>query len=264
MTAEEFLARLARDRAPFDARIAVVVAHPDDETIGCGAQLSRFPRLSLIHVTDGAPRSLSDARARGFATADAYAAARRRELEAAVALAGVRMESMAALGVPDQEAARRLRELVDDLAIRIAGFDVAITHSYEGGHPDHDATAFAVQHAAERIGARAPAIVEMPLYRAGPDGRVAQSFSPAPGDPRASVIALAAEQIRLKEKMFSAYATQAGVLGWFSVSTERFRPAPKYDFRRLPNGGALLYEHYAWGMTGDTWLACVRAYYGSE
>ena len=38
----------------------VVAAHPDDETVGAGAQLMRLPQLVLMHLTDGAPRDLSN------------------------------------------------------------------------------------------------------------------------------------------------------------------------------------------------------------
>lgn len=70
---------------PSDARVAVVGAHPDDETIGAGAQLARLRRLTLVHVTDGAPRNGRDAAAAGFADPRAYAEARRAELDAALA-----------------------------------------------------------------------------------------------------------------------------------------------------------------------------------
>ena len=55
----------------------IVVAHPDDETIGLGAQLGRFEDALLVHVTDGAPRDGDDARNYGFASVADYAAARR-------------------------------------------------------------------------------------------------------------------------------------------------------------------------------------------
>src|SRR5260370_30406822 len=73
-----FLALLAAPEAPriWPDRLAVVVAHPDDETIGAGGQLSRFAHATLIHVTDGAPRRHPD-RAR-------YAMLRRRALEPAM------------------------------------------------------------------------------------------------------------------------------------------------------------------------------------
>src|SRR4051794_11208733 len=55
--------------------IAVIVAHPDDETISCGAQLGRLQGVTLIVVSDGAPRNLIDAHAHGFSAAEEYALA---------------------------------------------------------------------------------------------------------------------------------------------------------------------------------------------
>ncbi len=52
---EAILARLAAG-GPIAERVMIVVAHPDDETIGLGAQLRRFEDALLVHVTDGAPR----------------------------------------------------------------------------------------------------------------------------------------------------------------------------------------------------------------
>ena len=122
--------------------VAVVVAHPDDETIGCGAQLARLHGRILILVTDGAPRNLPDAQRSGFAGPQAYAAARRGELLDALAIAGVPGHALRTFGVPDQEGAlhlagiaRRLAQCCTQCRIR-----VVLTHSYEGGHPDHDAT----------------------------------------------------------------------------------------------------------------------------
>ncbi len=66
------------------ARVLVFVAHPDDETLGVGGHLADFASPLIVHATNGAPLDLTDARALGFQNALEYAAARRRELNAAM------------------------------------------------------------------------------------------------------------------------------------------------------------------------------------
>ncbi|MBV9076739.1 MAG: PIG-L family deacetylase, partial [Methylobacteriaceae bacterium] len=50
------------------------------------------------------------------------------------------------------------------------------------------------------------------------------------------------------------HRSQSETLASFDVQRELFRTAPDHDFTRLPNGGALLYERYGWGLTGARWL----------
>jgi hypothetical protein len=58
--AAEILEILA-ERRTVEPRVMIVVAHPDDETIGMGAQLCGFHDALLLQVTDGAPRDGRDA-----------------------------------------------------------------------------------------------------------------------------------------------------------------------------------------------------------
>jgi LmbE family N-acetylglucosaminyl deacetylase len=242
------------------AEAAVVAAHPDDETIGIGGQLRHLPGIAVLHVTDGAPRGLEDARTYGFATWQDYAAARQRELTLAMAVAGIPASKLLCLGVPDQQACRRLAEIVRAVAGQFTalGTRLVLTHPFEGGHPDHDATAFAV-HAARRLlqrqGEAAPVIAEMAFYHLGPDGPVLQRFPP--GGPPGIVLELAEADWEVKRRMLACHETQQRTLAPFTDWVERFRPAPAYDFTRPPNDGWLYYDAWPWGLRGAEWPGLV-------
>jgi N-acetylglucosamine malate deacetylase 2 len=255
--ARRWLRRLEMRESEVGYGLLIVVAHADDEVVGIGGQLARLTGVRLLHVTDGAPRNLLDAWAAGFDDWQGYAAARRRELLAALRLAEIEATQADQLEIPDQQASFRLLELARTLAAKFGALrpELVLTHAYEGGHPDHDATAFAV-HAAcalvEARGGEAPAIVEMTGYHMATGVPVKSEFLDCPGT-EVTTLVLDERERAFKRRLVACFATQSRVLADFTINLERFRPAPAYDFARPPHEGRLYYEQFDWGVDGARW-----------
>ena len=265
-------------RRPVHAPVALVVAHPDDETIAAGGSLHLLREVLLVHVTDGAPRRLADAQAAGFATPSAYGLVRRRELEAALAISGA-SPTRADLGVPDQDASADIPGIAQQLGHLFAQhrIEAVLTHAYEGGHPDHDATALAVHLAAGSM-----PVCEFAGYHAGPNGGLRTGFFLAPAysggadhpsppltrqqqmERLGFTVTLSPEHAARKRAMLACFRTQAAILANFATTQERFRPAPAYDFTVAPHDGMLNYEHWGWEMTGARWRALASAALGRQ
>jgi LmbE family N-acetylglucosaminyl deacetylase len=239
---------------------AIIVAHPDDETIGCGATLARLDGASLVVVTDGAPRAGADAARAGFASTADYRIARAAELRSALAVAGVAPHRLIQLGLSDQGVCSALAPLAHRLAsfFESRGVAVAFTHAFEGGHPDHDGIAFCARAAVALLGPRAPALIEMPYYHLGHDGAsmVAQRF--CDGDD-GIIVDLPDDLRRTKAAMTRAHASQEAVLRAFGCESERYRLAKTYDFRSLPNAGRIFYATFDSGFAPQDWPATARA-----
>lgn len=248
--------------------ILVIAAHPDDETIGCGATLGKISnRAHVLHITDGAPRDMIDAGAAGFSTREAYARARRFEAHAALKLAGLGPERCRQLGIADQESALNMAEItlmLRDVILEISP-GIILTHPYEGGHPDHDAASFCTASAVELLrrgqapaGFAPPLVCEMSSYHAqtNDEGRARLAFYeflPCYGRDVVTTKLTRAER-ELKAAMISCFQTQKKILQAVPLDIEIFRPAPPYDFTRPAHPGKPLYESYNWGMTVNKWL----------
>ena len=231
-------------------RTLLIVAHPDDESIGAGARLKELGEAWVTYVTDGAPRNPEVARRYGFDTREAYAEQRQREAHAALAIAGIESERVGCLNIVDGEATLNMVELCLKIAdlIDTVRPNVVVTHPYEGGHTDHDATAFAVHLACgvlRREGVKPPAVFEMTSYNAVSGEKVVQEFLPHKrADLDRRHVKLGKRQREMKAQMYACFETQQGVLRDFDTTVEKFRPAPRYVFTRPPHAGVLNYERY--------------------
>jgi N-acetylglucosamine malate deacetylase 2 len=240
-------------------KVMIIAAHQDDETVGAGARLCSLTDAWIVHVTDGAPDSPGVAQRYGFETREEYAAQRRQEVNAALDIAGVLPEHRLCLNYVDGEASLRMVDLVLRIADLIDNIepDVIITHPYEGGHTDHDATAFAVHLACgllRREGAKPPAVLEMTSYFRKQGRRVVHEFLP---HKRADIdlreIELDAKMRAKKQQMYDCFTSQVRVIQSFGAELEKFRPAPRYVFTRPPHDGELNYERFGDPLRGERW-----------
>ena len=255
---------LARATAPENdpcamPRTLIVFAHPDDESIALGARLRRFQSAHLVHVTDGVPHNDKESRAHGFATFLKYREAKWAELKHALSVGGVSGMSRECFEAPYQEASYRLSQLTRWLVrlMQVREFEVVFTHPYEGGHPDHDACAFAVRHAVAFLEGRkshAPLIVEGAFYHANPyhPEMSAGSFLPPPHIVPETAYPLSAEEQRQKQAVLACFATQQESLRRFPLAFERFRIAPEYEFRMPPHPGPVFYDRHSWGISSQS------------
>jgi LmbE family N-acetylglucosaminyl deacetylase len=258
-TLDSELGDVARGRGS----LLLVAAHPDDDVIGAGALLARTPAAHVAYLTNGAPRNGVEASAHGFHDPLAYGATRRREAEAALARASIGADRTFVLGIAGEEATFVLAPIVAALAelISMLGPRLVLTHPYEGGHPDHDAAAFAARAALDLAKTRRNRTVlgEFASYHAGAHGSIRRLMFLGHRRCPETLVALGEAAAQSKSEMLACHATQAEVLASFPRDHERFRRAPSYDFTRPPHTGQLLYERDGFGadcgIDGARWRA---------
>lgn len=149
----DWVAAVKRHRPPvFDAtahaRVVVVAAHPDDETLGAGGVLRAWhaagAEVSLVVATDG------EAAYPGLGPADRAELARARRVELGAALRAQGLDAIAVtwLGLPDSGLAAHADALRDALRPLLVGADAYLAPWPGDPHPDHRAAGLAAGAAA--------------------------------------------------------------------------------------------------------------------
>lgn len=239
--------------------VMLFCAHPDDEVISSGVLLNYLKeKIEIVTVTDGAPRSMSDALAAGFSSREAYSKARLEEQLRALQSAGINEKQCYHLCFTDQESSYHMAGICYRIMemLELKKPELILTHAYEGGHPDHDSTAFAVWAACtlmEKRGNSPPDIIEYASYHGnGEAGMVYFEFIPF-SDTKIWTVNLNEKELDSKKRMIDCYKTQYKTLSSFPLSIERYRKMPKYNFKLPPHRGILLYEYFDWGMSAKKW-----------
>ena len=238
--------------SPLLGRTLVLIAHPDDETISCGALLQRMREPVVAYGTDGGPQDEFFWGKHG--SRERYVAVRKAEARAALAAVGVTdvrwLTGRDGRHFQDQhlfrhlpEAAAALARLVDEVKP-----EALLSLAYEGGHPDHDSCGFLAKQVGDEFGIP---VWEAPLYfRRGGDNVLLQEFHSMNGT-EVELVPTAEEQKR-KRAMCEAYVSQRGVVAIFENNDrERFRPMAQYDYSRPPHDGVLNYEAWQWPIKGQ-------------
>jgi LmbE family N-acetylglucosaminyl deacetylase len=229
-------------------RTLLIVAHPDDECIGAGALLQRMEHSLIVFCTDGGPRDSGFWQSYG--SREVYANTRRREAELAAHAVGV--EKKIFLPIVDQELYLNLDCALRELEKAALEFrpNALLTLAYEGGHPDHDCCAFL----GSVLGMRQNLpVFETPLYHRTSQGARSQQFPATAGNIHR--IRITSRELEQKEKMRSAYRSQASVIAGFDLKLESFRRQAPYDFLRPPPVDVINYEVWGWLITAKTLCA---------
>jgi LmbE family N-acetylglucosaminyl deacetylase len=211
--AMKFLARLADGERPLVPAygVAIVVVRPGDETLVCGATLSRLKGARLIVVTDGASARLQ---ARGF---QARAASRWRELEAALALAGLRPSMAIGFGLNEGEAGEDEAVLAGRFARQFFRDGTAIVLT----PTDTDrAILRALAIAIERCARRGQEIAMIAMPRA------------ETAHERDLVLSLGVHEVALKRRMLASFASSK-LRREFYAAEECFRLLPAAELPSL-------------------------------
>lgn len=219
--------------AMFDLRskVALLVAHPDDESLGAGLLLQRIDGAHIIYCANGPSWWPPYWLWRGPPTD--LAKSRRYEAETAIRRSG-KLHHIHWLNLLDGWLVTHLQDAYRQLSTLFAKVrpNVVVTHAYESGHEDHDACSFLAYQLSLTFMTEN---WEIPLYhRSEPGGAVVrQTF--LDGSPGEEIVPpLSTRELETKRSMLEAHASQSKIIQHFNPSVEIYRKQPSYDYTQRP------------------------------
>jgi LmbE family N-acetylglucosaminyl deacetylase len=228
--------------------VLVFAAHQDDEVLGLGLTLARHrshgDRVTVVFTTNGAGGSWKESNT----VKRAVSAARFKEACAALAVISIDAAEIVCLGFPDGGLHRYIPEARADIAtlIRAIAPHTIYVHAMEGGHRDHDVTAFVVQAVSARL--RIEPVFEWAEYNSEAPGGQPISDARFASDPYVPDFECAPtpfdqSEFTSKQQMLARYASQAASIRYYPFRSEILRKArpihllPRLAyFTRLPPG----------------------------
>lgn len=210
--------------------VLVFAAHQDDEVLGLGLTLAKHrsngDRVTVVFTTNGAGANWKESNT----LKRAVAAARFKEACNALAVIGIDAAAIVCLGFPDGGLHRYIPQASEDIATLMQAIapHTIYVHAIEGGHLDHDMTAFIVQ----QVGAR---LLIAPVFE------WAEYNSEAPGGQPISDARFASDpyvpdfqcvptpfghgELTSKQEMLARYASQAVSIRYYPFRSEILRQA---------------------------------------
>jgi len=210
--------------------VLVIAAHPDDEVLGLGLTLIKHRNhgdsVTVVFTTNGAGGNWKES----STVKRAVSAVRFDEACAALAVIGIDPAGIVCLGFPDGGLHRYIPEASADIAtlIRVIAPRRTYVHAIEGGHLDHDITAFIVQEVSARLPIEpvfewAEYNSEAPAGRPISDARFASD--PYVPDFQCAPTPFDQSEFASKQEMLAKYASQAVSIRYYPFCSEILRKA---------------------------------------
>lgn len=210
--------------------VLVFAAHQDDEVLGLGLTLAKHrshgDRVTVVFTTNGAGGNWKE----NNAMKRAVSAARFREACDALAVIGIDAAEIVCLGFPDGGLHRYIPEASEDIATLIRAIvpHTIYVHAMEGGHLDHDVTAFVVQEICARLSIEP--VFEWAEYNIEARGGRPISDARFASDPYVPEFECAPtpfdqSEFTSKQEMLAKYASQAVSIRYYPFRSEILRKA---------------------------------------